>query len=444
MNGPLPLDMGEETLRATAQAFPYPPTPDLAGAVRRRLTQEAALAPARRLPVPRRVVWAALALAVLLAALLVAPRAEALVRAIFQIGSLQIVVVSPTPVPPPSATPGPTLPPPAALRDLAGATTLAAVQQGPIPLRLPAYPADLGPPDRVYRQYLDGPAIILVWLVPGQPDQIRLALYELSSRVIGQKLIGDTTTLETTTVHGQPAVWLRGPHVLQFYRNGQLDMTGRRLVAGDVLAWEEGGITYRLESTLALDEARRVAESLTPAAAPPPTALPPPTATPEPLTTPAPLAGLSGETTLAAARQRVVYPILLPTTPADLGPPDHVYAQDLNGTAVILAWLVPGHPDQVRLALYYLPGGAHPGPAFEKEIQGTVNVLQQTTVSGQPAYWVQGSHMLRFYDGGRHPEWRAGRLIAGNVLIWAQSWLTYRLETTLPLDEARRIAESLR
>jgi hypothetical protein len=254
------MDLREETLRATAQAFPYPPTPDLTGAVRRRLAQEPS--PVRRLPVPHRVVWAALALAVLLAALLVAPRAEALVRAIFQIGSLQIIVASPTPMPPPSATPGPTPPPPAALLDLAGETTLAAAQQGPIPLRLPTYPADLGPPDRVYRQNLDGPAVILVWLVPGQPDQVRLALYELSSRVIGQKLMGDTTTLEMTTVHGQPAVWLRGPHVLQFYHNGQIEMTGRRLVTGDVLAWEEGRITFRLETTLPLDEARRIAESL--------------------------------------------------------------------------------------------------------------------------------------------------------------------------------------
>jgi hypothetical protein len=33
-------------------------------------------------------------------------------------------------------------------------------------------------------------------------------------------------------------------------------------VTGDVLAWEEGRITFRLETTLPLDEARRIAESL--------------------------------------------------------------------------------------------------------------------------------------------------------------------------------------
>jgi hypothetical protein len=152
------------------------------------------------------------------------------------------------------------------------------------------------------------------------------------------------------------------------------------------------------------------------------------------------LSSLGGETTLAAARQQVVYPVRLPTTPAGLGAPDHVYLQNLGGqTAVILVWLVPGQVGQVRLALYEIPDGGF----AEKEVSTNASVLQQTTVGGLPAYWVQGPHMLRFADP-QHPEWRAGRLVDGNVLIWAQSWLTYRLETRLSLDDARRIAESLR
>jgi hypothetical protein len=35
------------------------------------------------------------------------------------------------------------------------------------------------------------------------------------------------------------------------------------------------------------------------------------------------------------------------------------------------------------------------------------------------------------------------RLIDGNVLIWENNQITYRLETNLELDEAVRIAESL-
>ena len=35
------------------------------------------------------------------------------------------------------------------------------------------------------------------------------------------------------------------------------------------------------------------------------------------------------------------------------------------------------------------------------------------------------------------------RLVEGNVLLWEQDGVTYRLETELPLDEAIKVAESL-
>jgi len=43
-------------------------------------------------------------------------------------------------------------------------------------------------------------------------------------------------------------------------RGGSVDVT--RLVTGHVLVWAEGGVTYRLESDLDLEEAMRIAESL--------------------------------------------------------------------------------------------------------------------------------------------------------------------------------------
>jgi hypothetical protein len=35
-------------------------------------------------------------------------------------------------------------------------------------------------------------------------------------------------------------------------------------------------------------------------------------------------------------------------------------------------------------------------------------------------------------------------LIEGHVLIWTEGEITYRLETDMPLEEAVRVAESLR
>ncbi len=62
------------------------------------------------------------------------------------------------------------------------------------------------------------------------------------------------------------------------------------------------------------------------------------------------LLDLAGVTTLAEASDRVEFTILLPTYPADLGPPDQVYLQKLAEQAegdqvVILVWLDPAHPD---------------------------------------------------------------------------------------------------
>jgi hypothetical protein len=34
-------------------------------------------------------------------------------------------------------------------------------------------------------------------------------------------------------------------------------------------------------------------------------------------------------------------------------------------------------------------------------------------------------------------------VVEGNILIWEQGGITYRLETNLPLEEAVKIAESL-
>ena len=50
---------------------------------------------------------------------------------------------------------------------------------------------------------------------------------------------------------------------------------------------------------------------------------------------------LKGKTSLPAARARVDFPIRLPTYPPDLGSPDGVFLQDINGAVVVLVWLTP-------------------------------------------------------------------------------------------------------
>lgn len=204
--------------------------------------------------------WLQLAALVLLALLLITPPARAGVASLIRIGAVRIGLA-----PGPSATPaphsGPTPTPLPSLLDLAGATTLAQARaQAGFPVRLPTYPPDLGPPQYVFLQQLDGPMVALVWTDPTHPDTPRLALFEMTSDVFVQK--SQARVVAETTVDGQPALWTEGPYFVAVYSGGQVSYSLRVLVNGHVLVWEVRGITYRLETTLALDQAVQIAESL--------------------------------------------------------------------------------------------------------------------------------------------------------------------------------------
>jgi hypothetical protein len=205
------------------------------------------------------------------------------------------------------------------------------------------------------------------------------------------------------------------------------------------------------------------APTATPAATPlPPTATlgraqalitatpaPRPTSTPRPSPTIdeaqlgplASLGRLAGETTLEAAKSKLQFPPRLPTYPADLGPPDKLFVQNLGPEAntAIAVWTVPGRPDQVRLSLWQIRGDE-----FAKKNEFTQFTISETSVHGRRAVWVRGSHMLQLKQPGSNNEYELGRLVTGNVLIWVEGEITYRLETTLPLEEAVKVAESLR
>lgn len=261
-----PFERWEVQLQRLASAFPYPPTPDLAGPVKQRLSPPAR--ESRLARSPRGLVWAALVVLLMtLAGLLAVPQVRAAVLEFLQIGVIRIFLTEPTPSPPPptaspgappTATPQPTPTPLASILGLAGQTSLAEAQaQLDFSIRLPAYPPDLGAPDEVFLQKLDGLVVVLVWFDPEESGRVRLSLHQLGPGVFGGK--GGPELVQETTVHGQPAYWMRGPYLFQL-RNGQYEVL--RLVEGNVLVWVEAEITYRLETELPLEEAIRVAESL--------------------------------------------------------------------------------------------------------------------------------------------------------------------------------------
>jgi hypothetical protein len=262
------LEKWEARLRATASAFPYPPTPDIVGAIRPQLEAR----PARR--VSPQWAWAFAILVITLAGLLAVPQVRAGLIEFLQIGVVRIRLVAPTPTAtptlvahtgtprPPTPAPRPSATPYTSVLQLAGETTFEKAQASvTFPIFLPTYPGDLGKPDKVYLQDLGGQGVVLVWLDPNEPTRVRMSLHQFpaASFVIEK---GEPNILEITTVNGELAAWTEGPYLLRILRNGREGLDFGRLITGHVLIWVDNGITYRLETELSLKEAVRIAESL--------------------------------------------------------------------------------------------------------------------------------------------------------------------------------------
>ncbi len=181
----------------------------------------------------------------------------------------------------------------------------------------------------------------------------------------------------------------------------------------------------------------------TPESSPTPLAQPAAQATLKPAptySTSAPLTSvlaLAGETTLETAREYIPFPIHLPTFPADLGAPDKVFYQDLQGGwGLFLVWFDAEQPDQVRLSLLLLAPGAFAG-------KGGPDTLQETTVNGERAIWMEGEHFLVLQTGPNQYDF-VQLFVQGNVLVWEIDGITYRLESELSMEDVIRIAESMK
>ena len=140
---------------------------------------------------------------------------------------------------------------------------------------------------------------------------------------------------------------------------------------------------------------------------------------------------LAGETTLANAREKVPYEILLPT---GFEEPDYAFLQEADGFMTILVWLDPNDPEKILMSLHFIPEGSW----LIRKLQP--NVIKETQVKGQRAFWTVGSYFLILTNGNTEFT----RLMDGNVLIWEGDRVTYRLESNLSIQEAIKIAESLK
>lgn len=258
-----PLDLDRE-LRALAADPPFPPTPDLEGAVRARIATRSAGRAGRGgrggplLGAPLRwplATQAAAALLLVFAALMAAsPGVRSAVLEVLGIEGARIERREPSPR---ARAAGARL-------DLGRPTTLVAARaRAPFDV---VVPADPGPPDAVWFDHAapGGGQVAFVW-EPGSGGGRPLLLTQIAALpqpVIG-KAAGPGTDIEELLIGGEPGFWLSGdPHEFAFLSpDGQFRTDTLRLV-GDALVWNRDGVLLRLEGAPSKARALQIARSV--------------------------------------------------------------------------------------------------------------------------------------------------------------------------------------
>lgn len=284
----------DELERALSDLGPrvtFPPTPDLAVAVRSATTRSPSVSrgDVRRFPVRRLLAAAAIVVLALVMGLVLSKGFRSTVADFLGVRGVRIVIERETPAPPAAVrgTPAasPVAPPRAATPVGTGLllgrrVTLAEAQAAvPYTIHVPTL-GSLGEPDEVYLRTLpDGNRMVsFIYLpAPGLPETAQTGvgalLMEFEARddigYIVKGLAFDTSVVDVD-VHGRTGLWIAGTHQMMLLTDPSAGCCGPTRPAGNVLLWEQDGLTFRLESSLGEKAAVAIAESVAvPPATPP-------------------------------------------------------------------------------------------------------------------------------------------------------------------------------
>jgi hypothetical protein len=153
--------------------------------------------------------------------------------------------------------------------------------------------------------------------------------------------------------------------------------------------------------------------------------------------------GIGTALPLADVERLAGFDVLLPSDPA-IGPPDVSY---LSGERAALVWatrpgLPPTEAEGIGLLISEFQG--HVDDGYVQKILNSDTKLTPVTVSGSPGYWIHGDpHYFFYIDRDGKPVDDSHRVV-GDVLMWRTGDVTYRLESGLGMDDAIRLAESLK
>jgi hypothetical protein len=145
---------------------------------------------------------------------------------------------------------------------------------------------------------------------------------------------------------------------------------------------------------------------------------------------------LGERVTLAEARRRVTYKIVVPTLEG-LGSPNEVYvAKIARERQVSFVW---GSQTKIRLLMTQFPGEA----IIEKMVDPSTRT-EPVVIDGEPGIWFAGAaHGFVYRDPTGEARLETMRLVR-RALVWQRGELTLRLEGELSKQEALRIARSAR
>jgi hypothetical protein len=156
--------------------------------------------------------------------------------------------------------------------------------------------------------------------------------------------------------------------------------------------------------------------------------------------------GLGERVTLAQARRRVAFPVLVPTA-AGFQRPDAVFVntQPEGGRVDLVYRARPGLPPSpyTDAGLLVTEFQGTLTPDFIKKVVGG-GLVEEVRVAGQPGYWFSGEPHFFTYQDRRGEITDEQTRLAGNTLVWQAGARTLRLEGQVAKREALRIAASMR
>ena len=238
----------ESELRELGAELLLPESPDVVARVSNRLAENARVVRRRRRT--RLGVALALALAAVGAALAVPPVRAALLDAL-RIAGVELERAERLPETDPTA---PLVP---------GRRVSFADAERAVAFRISAPPPKRGC-RRCGEVYLDrtipGGRVSIVW--PGERPRLVLMQFRGTTVPFITKTAGSGTRLRQVDVAGVLGYWITGERHAVVFRDARGRILFGRRLADNVLLWERGGVTYRLEGDVTLARALRLANSL--------------------------------------------------------------------------------------------------------------------------------------------------------------------------------------